>query len=465
MNLTTVNNKKALKRDDLLEQDEWLATDLGLNPDTTHAIYSLKFDKIKTEWLKLAAKKFVRLQSATRGFSTCRGYIRAFNHFDEYLQTVDDAFTSSKISRAHVIGLIEFLTKKGLASETRKITLVNLRVFHQVVLLEDWLDWPSKPLIYTTDLPKERNTIPKYISEDIIVQLKQHLHQLPLWMQNFITILMETGRRISEVCSLPYDCLEKDGDGDLMLRVMEQKLNRTRLIPISKPCVNAIRSQQIIINESDCSKYLFPTHRSDSNSHTVSAPHINRAMNRLAKNHEIKNSNGVIFNFSSHQFRHTIGTQMINQGVPQVIVQKYLGHESPEMTSRYAHLHDATMKKAFVEFQEKMVDVKGKLKSNDEQINAKWLKKNIMSQALPNGLCALPLSQKRCPHANACLTCSNFRTSKQHLSNHKAQLEETNKVIDNAKKNGWQRIVEMNIDVACNLTSIIETLESDDNDK
>jgi integrase len=38
---------------------------------------------------------------------------------------------------------------------------------------------------------------------------------------------------------------------------------------------------------------------------------------------EIKDSNGIIFKFSSHQFRHTIGTQMINNGVPQVIVQQY----------------------------------------------------------------------------------------------------------------------------------------------
>ena len=25
---------------------------------------------------------------------------------------------------------------------------------------------------------------------------------------------METGRRVSEVCSLSFDCLEHDGDGD-----------------------------------------------------------------------------------------------------------------------------------------------------------------------------------------------------------------------------------------------------------
>lgn len=41
---------------------------------------------------------------------------------------------------------------------------------------------------------------------------------------------------------------------------------------------------------------------------------------------------------------------------------------------------------------------------------AKWLQYNVMSQALPNRLCALPSPQQRYPHANACLTCVNFRT-------------------------------------------------------
>ena len=457
-------NKREEKYDVFFEKDKWLATDLGLTADNTHSIYFLQFNKIKTEWLKLAAKKFIKLQSATRSFSTCRGYIRAFNHLDAYLQTVDDVFASNRIRRAHIIGLMNFLNNKRLTPETRKITLINLRSFHQIMLHEDLLDWPEKPLIYLSDLPRERNVTPKYISDDIIIQLKKHLSKLPQWMENFVTILMETGRRISEVCSLHYDCLEQDGDGDLMLRVKEQKLSRIRLIPISKACINAIRCQQELTNQNGGSKYLFPSRRKLSKSPTVAASYINRTLKKLAKDNEIKDSNGIIFKFSSHQFRHTIGTQMINNGVPQVIVQQYLGHESPEMTSRYAQIHDATMKKAFINFQEKMVDINGKVYTNHEQINAKWLKQNIMSQSLPNGLCALPLSQKRCPHANACLTCSNFRTTKQHLPSHRAQLVETNKIIENAKQNGWQRLVEMNTDVASNLQFIIDRLEND-NDK
>lgn len=74
-----------------------------------------------------------------------------------------------------------------------------------------------------------------------------------------------------------------------------------------------------------------------------SAPHINRALNKLARENNFVNGNGIIYKFSSHQFRHAVGTQMINSGVPQVMVQHYLGHESPEMTARYAHIHNEAL--------------------------------------------------------------------------------------------------------------------------
>lgn len=82
-----------------------------------------------------------------------------------------------------------------------------------------------------------------------------------------------------------------------------------------------------------------------------------------------------------------------------------------------------------------------------------------MAQALPNGTCALPAISKSCPHANACLTCTNFRTDHRHLKTHKQQLTKTNEIIKQAKKNNWQRQLEMNVTIKDNLEKIINTLE------
>lgn len=450
---------KRVEKDALLDKDVWVASDVGLKPDCTHSIYYLPFTKITTPWLKTAAKKFIRLQATTRSFSTCRGYIRSFSHLDDYLQTTDEFVLPSKFNRGFIIGFIHYLARRGLNPATRGITLLNLRTFHQITLQEEWLDFPNKPIIFNSDLPKDSTITPKYISQDVLNQLKRHLHRLSPWMQNFVIVLMETGRRVSEVSFLQFDCLEYDSDGDWLLRVHEKKMKRIRLIPVSNACVEAIRAQQNDLRENTIvSPLLFPARR-ESKSPTISAAHLNRALKRLAQENNIVDNNGVIWRFSSHQFRHTVGTQMINSGVPQVMVQHYLGHESPEMTARYAHIHNETMKAAFTDYQGKLVNIQGQIKSADEHFDARWLKKNIMSQALPNGICSLPLTQNKCPHANACLTCSHFRTSDKHLEHHRSQLQETNKVINNARQNGWQRIVEMNTEVACNLQTIIATLE------
>ena len=64
--------------------------------------------------------------------------------------------------------------------------------------------------------------------------------------------------------------------------------------------------------------------------------------------------------------------------------------------------------------------------------SAKWL------------LRIVPAISKGYPHANACLTCTHFRTSEEYLPVHKEELERTEQIIEKAKINSWIRQVEMN---------------------
>ena len=284
-------------------------------------------------------------------------------------------------------------------------------------------------------------------------------------MQHLVTVLLETGRRLSEVVTLPLECMEQDDQGDYFLKVVEKKMKRSYLIPISDLCIKTIKAQQVLVCSGDFQnmRYLFPSRVTHKTQH-VSGRYVNHALTELARDHKIVDEHGKIWRFHSHQFRHTVGTRMINAGVAQSIVQKYLGHESPEMTARYAHIHNETLKTAFNQYQGKLVDINGKIRyrqQNDDYDEAKWLQYNMMSQALPNGVCALPSPQSRCPHANACLTCVNFRTHKQFLPQHKSQLEMTKQIIETAKTNGWQRQAEMNAAVKNSLETIIKNLEDE----
>ena len=68
--------------------------------------------------------------------------------------------------------------------------------------------------------------------------------------------------------------------------------------------------------------------------------------------------------------------------------------------------------------------------------------------------------QRRCPHANACLTCPVFITGPEFLPELREQRRRTLTLIATARDNGHVRVTEMNEQVAANLDRMITELEA-----
>jgi hypothetical protein len=155
---------------------------------------------------------------------------------------------------------------------------------------------------------------------------------------------------------------------------------------------------------------------------------------------------------------------MINLGVPHHIIQRYLGHRGPEMTSRYAHIHDSTMQDKLSEYLKgTLIDVTGKAVPEDgmnDSADLQWFTRSVLAQALTNGYCAIPIVAGPCPHPNVCLNCAHFRTDVTFLEVHRAELHETERVIAKADANGWVRQSEMNERKRTGLINIVTTLEA-----
>lgn len=464
--MITINNTAALQYDKFEENDIWPVEWLNLKPNTTHSNYYITFERLGPSWLKWLVKRFVRYAATTKSLSSCRSYIIALTHFGNFLIENYPGSKPDMVNRKMIIEFITYLSRTTLGAVAKQNALVHLRTLHRIILQEKWLPWPFEPIVFKEDLPKLPEKLPRFIPESVISQLEAKMHKLFQYQQYFVSVMLETGRRISEICTLKIDCLVKDSDGDWFLKIQEKKLNRDNLIPISENCKKAIMAQKCITKKMrPTSKYLFLTHRNLIRREHVSARHINMILNDFSKKENITDDNGEVWRFSSHQFRHTVGTRMINAGVSQFVIQRFLGHATPEMKARYAYIHDEKLKNEFYKFNEKLVDIKGR-KHNYEtkDRDANWLKQNITSQALPNGLCALPFPEKKCPHANACLSCANFRTNIKFLSQHKEQLIKTKEIIKIAKQSGFTRQLEMNLQVKKNLERIIKNLEDESND-
>ncbi len=88
-----------------------------------------------------------------------------------------------------------------------------------------------------------------------------------------------------------------------------------------------------------------------------------------------------------------------------------------------------------------------------------WIKKGMGMQTTDNGYCTLLWTQT-CPHQDLpCKSCGSWVTTLDFLDSHKKELEETEKIIENARQKGYQRQIEKNVPRADRLKKIICGME------
>ncbi|MCJ8281649.1 MAG: site-specific integrase [Rivularia sp. ALOHA_DT_140] len=457
---------------DEFEKDIWEAENIpNINKGSSYCprIY---FTKISQKWLKIAAKKFIKYQLNKCVWHTCVIKLNAFIRFSKFLKSEYPGIKPCQLNRAILLAYISHVSTLKGANNTRFRYITDVRQFLSLCAREDWLEVPKKELIYDDDLPKwQRLKQPRYIPEEVLNQLNQHLNALPKHLQRLILVLQECGMRIGEVCSMPFDCLLEGENNSFLLRYYIQKMKKEHTIPISDDLVKIIKIQQQYVTQEWGKNfpYLFPTPKPRGKGKPIAYTTVLHRINKLAYEKNICDSAGNFWRFQLHQFRHTVGTSMINKGVPQYIIQRYLGHESPEMTQTYAHIHDQTLRKEIEKYHEsRVVNFQGEAAELSETTlsssnDLEWFKKNVQGRALEHGYCARPKVLGDCdiPGFDGCYNCPHWRTNKNFLPILKDTLERTNNVLEKAKNCGWELQVHKNTPIKNNLEKVIKTLEED----
>ena len=239
------------------------------------------------------------------------------------------------------------------------------------------------------------------------------------------------------------------------------KMKRQALVPIDEELHALIVEQQVRVGDV---AVLFPRPTKNPDGRApIASPTYRLALYRWLACCEVRDAHGRPVRMTPHQWRHTLGTRLINKDVPQEVVRRILDHDSPQMTAHYARLHDTTVRRHWEAARK--VDITGHAVVVDPDgplAEAAWAKQRLgrATQALPNGFCGLPV-QKTCPHANACLTCPMFVTTTEFLPQHRGHRQQVIELITAAEAHGQGRLVEMNQQVLGNLDRIIDTLDDD----
>jgi integrase len=244
---------------------------------------------------------------------TLRAYQRARALVSERWGALDVAQTNWQAEAA------ELYAARG------KSALLYLEVLRGAVLVAMSAGWRSDPHGIDSVIAKCKYAPREAVYTEaqlraFLVTLDEldRLRPLRLPSREVLRCLVYTGARMMEIAGLSWD---EVGPGYLTLRERHGRTLKSgpRTVPL---CAEA---QVVIARQRRRNAWVFPGDRSHIASST-----IQRSFGEAKR--AAKLQDGTV-----HTLRHSYATVAIRNGVPQIVVQKLLGHSSAWVTQRYIH--------------------------------------------------------------------------------------------------------------------------------
>jgi hypothetical protein len=149
---------------------------------------------------------------------------------------------------------------------------------------------------------------------------------------------------------------------------------------------------------------------------------------------------------TSHRFRHTLGTELIEGGARVHTVMKMLGHTSAAMTLVYAHLSDASVREDYQKVLGPGALIAGPLAATQRARamppdSLAWLRANFLRTELELGHC-LRLPEEGPCECDLYLTCAKFVTTSDYAPRLRERRLREIALADKARVRGQRREAE-----------------------
>ncbi|WP_157071727.1 tyrosine-type recombinase/integrase [Steroidobacter denitrificans] len=169
--------------------------------------------------------------------------------------------------------------------------------------------WPGKVML--TEPPGRA----RFLDDDELKKVLNAVSKEPAWFNAAVLVALGTGVRRGELLRLCWKDVDLEGQ---RIVVLETKNGTPRAVHLPGPAVRALKA---LGRKHDPGERVFPY--SDSYlAHTWKA-----LMSRIS-----------LKNFRFHDLRHTCASYLAQGGASLLEIGSVLGHKSPSVTMRYAHL-------------------------------------------------------------------------------------------------------------------------------
>ena len=306
------------------------------------------------------------------------------------------------IRRAHIeafkIHLAVTPTRNGRPPKTATIRrcLSAIRMFFVRIAEWDWPDAPDRIPMFTGDLPRQDEPLPRFIDDGEFNTLMRAIQRDTDPLRRLVLeLLARTGMRVSELCGLEADAMVHIGDTH-WLRVPIGKLHNDRYVPLHPILVELLHTRAML--PTDSTGRLLSRDGRPLSRHTITR--MCRLVARRAG----------ISHVHPHRFRHTLATQAINRGMSLDAIASLLGHRSLDMTRRYARIANRTLA---AEYDRVTTDIDAlytaTLRPDGSEGPGMSRLRAEHHRMLGNGYCQRP-ALLDCSYESICETCTHFAT-------------------------------------------------------
>ena len=467
--------------------DVWNIVDNDKDSQHYGRNFKLDFSYISREEIKDVVKDYVwqNYRVGNKTLSRLYGEVNSwFKHFIKYadakritsLNSLDNAVIDEYVSYLHTT--LSDKTNKPLSYNYQKVCLDVLKSVIRWCQLHRPNDVPTIEIFTGSEyIGINRKVKIDFIPDDVVAQINEALkkEENP-YLKYGIIILQSTGMRIGDLLKLRIDCIKPHLISGYTIEWTQHKGRKNKApMPVRSECVAAIEKLIEVTselrdeaNEKDKNTLMIwrvPKGKCCGKVTAINDFRLNNDwMKKFIKKNNIKDANGDYYNLTSHQFRRTLGTDMLSKGTNINVIQNVLGHSDPFVTKRfYADVKDKERAEVF-----KSVGVIGNINqiqssAFDNVSEFEWFKANKDKGAcMCDGYCTKPVVDgKICDRLlkrQKCYTCSRYITTPEYLEAHKKHLANLEKQLEEGAIYG-EHYVEHFIPTIEVLKVIIERLE------
>ena len=259
-----------------------------------------------------------------------------------YRSRLKEAFGSralTDIRRQEIQAFHTALKDEGLAPATADHVLKLIRQAYNMAISWDIVERnpAARVPLFNHDNRQER-----YMSDGELSRLLEVLHNYP--NRNVATMalwLLATGARLGEALQAQWKNIDED-ERVWVIPAARSKSKKIRSVPLNDTALQVLGE----LTTRDKHEHLWVTNKGEP------YRHVHKVWDRIRKKADLPH-------LRIHDLRHQTASLMISAGRTLYEVQQVLGHSSPIVTQRYAHLSTKALQEAAATASDKLKSLMG----------------------------------------------------------------------------------------------------------